>query len=82
MTTEVNIQIPEGKKAYIKLKKSGLSTYSNNVWIITSCQNVIGISPGTMVPEQDILNLHSIPDLDIILEDNLMLEKINSRNGP
>lgn len=74
--SEVNIQIPKDKKAYIKLRKSGLSSYSHNIWVVVGCQNIMGILPGTMIPESDIMNLHAISDLDIILEDNSVLEKL------
>jgi hypothetical protein len=77
--SEVNIQIPKDKKAIIRLCKSGLSTYIHNVWVVISCQNVMGIFPGTMIPEQDIMSLHAISDLDVILDDASTLEKINPR---
>ena len=76
--SEINIQIPKDKKAIIRLCKSGLSTYAHNIWVVISCQNIMGIFPGIMIPEQDIMSLHAISDLDVILDDALTLAKINS----
>ena len=77
MTDPVMIKIPNGKTGKVVLIKSKLSSYNNDLWAVVESENVIGLDPGSVVPEQDIVNLHAIPELTVILKDTSVLSKID-----
>jgi hypothetical protein len=72
---EANLSIPSGKKAKIVLQKSNLVTYNEHIWVVTKCKNLMGLNPGTIIPEQDIINLQTIPDLNVVLKCGLVLKR-------
>lgn len=74
-TNQTKISVPKDKKAQIFLIKSKLSTYHDQIWVVVKCVNLIGLNPGTIIPEQDIMNLHGIQNVDVILEDTSSLER-------
>lgn len=71
------IRIPPNKRGKVVLIKSRLSSYNQDLWVVVESENVIGLDPGSIVPKNDLLNLHAIPDIDVILKDISALEKID-----
>lgn len=75
--TDPTIRIPNGKTGKVVLVKSKLSSYNNNLWAVIESENLIGLDPGSVIPEQDIINLHIIPELSVVLKDTSVLDKID-----
>lgn len=75
--TEPTIKIPNDKKGRVTLVKSKLSSYNNTLWAVVESENVIGLDPGSVIPDQDIVNLHMIPELTVILKDSSILDKMD-----
>lgn len=72
-----SLKIPKDKKGKVILIKSKLSSQNQNLWAVVESENVIGLDPGSIISEQDIINLHAIPDLNVILKDRSILEKLD-----
>lgn len=71
-----NLKIPNNKRARVVLIRSKLSSQNQTLWAVIESENIIGLDPGSVISAQDIVNLHAIPELDVILKDISALEKL------